>query len=42
MLKLWVHQQNKRLQLHNPEVLGNWCSKLTLRQWVEAMTWLDA
>lgn len=42
MLKPWVHQQNKRLQLHNPEVLGNWLSKLSPRQWAEAMTWLDA
>lgn len=42
MLKPWVHQQNKRLQLHNPEILGNWLSKLSSRQWTEAMSWLDA
>lgn len=41
MLKPWVHQQNKRLQLHNSEVLGNWLSRLLTRQWAEAMSWLD-
>lgn len=42
MLKPWVYQQNKRLQLHNPEILGNWLSKLSSRQWTEAMSWFDA
>ena len=42
MLKPWVHQQNKRLQLHNAEVLGDWLSKLSSRQWAQAMDWLDS
>lgn len=41
ILKPWVHQQNKRLQFHNSEVLGNWFSRLSTRQWAEAMSWLD-
>lgn len=42
MLKPWIHQQNKRLQLHDPQVLGKWLSKLLPCQWEEAIGWLDA
>lgn len=41
ILKSWVYQQNKRLQLHSLEVLGNWLSRLSACQWAEAMSWLD-
>lgn len=41
MLKPQVHQQNKQLQLHSSEALGNWFSKLSTCQWVEAISWLD-
>lgn len=42
MLKPLVHQQNKRLQLHDAEVLGDWLGKLSSRQWAQAMGWLDS
>lgn len=41
MLKPWIHQQNKPLQLYDAEILGKWIGKLTFRQWMEAMDWLD-
>lgn len=41
ILKPWVHQLNKRLQLHNGEVLGNWLGKLSSRPWAETLDWLD-
>lgn len=41
MLKPWIHQQNKQLQLHDPQVLGKWLFRLISRQWEEAINWLD-
>lgn len=41
MLKPWVYQQNKQLQLHNIEILSKWLGRLSFCRWIEAMEWLD-
>lgn len=41
ILKLWIHQKNKRICLHDSKELGKWLAKLSIHQWTATMDWLD-